>query len=230
MISQAFDELLSPEMSAIAARRPSNMQATQWAASALRSAMDAGALPPGTQLVEEQLATLFEVSRNTLRQAFAELEAENLVQKIPYRGVFVTQPEAEQVRELFIERWAVEAAAIVLAPLGENSDARVAIDRARTARARGQVPQMASANQDFHRALVASAGSQRLDRAMSRILAEMRLIFFGLSHDMDFHAPFIEKNAELLALVEAGQREAAHGALRAYLDLSRDRFLQEPVF
>lgn len=228
MTSQPLDAPFSPELSSIAARRPADMQATQWAASALRSAMDAGALTPGTQLVEEHLAALLDVSRNTLRQAFTELEAENLVQRIPYRGVFVTQPEAEQVRELFIERWAVEVAAIDLAPPGENSDARAAIERARAAQTQGQVPLMANANQDFHRALVASAGSQRLDRAMSRILAEMRLIFFGLSHDMDFHAPFIEKNAELLALVEGGQREAAHRALRAYLDLSRDRFLQEP--
>ncbi|MFW0181151.1 GntR family transcriptional regulator [Rothia sp. P5766] len=229
MTSQSLDAAFTPELSTLATHRPADMQAPQWAASALRSAMDAAALTPGTQLVEEQLAALLDVSRNTLRQAFTELEAENLVQRIPYRGVFVIQPDAEQVRELFIERWAVESAAIGLAPLGENSDARAAIDRARTAQARGQVPQMASANQDFHRALVASARSQRLNRAMSRILAEMRLIFFELSHDMGFHAPFIEKNAELLALVEGGQREAAHRALRAYLDLSRDRFLQEPV-
>ena len=85
---------------------------------------------------------------------------------------------------------------------------------------------MAGANQDFHRALVDHAGSARLTRAMLRILAEMRLLFFSQVTVPGFHAPYVERNAHLLNLIESGQREAARTYLRNYLVASRDKFLR----
>lgn len=226
MTSLAPEPLPSASLDEIARKRPAELRASEWAVYALRTAMDAGVLTPGTQLTEEALAATLDVSRNTLRQAFTELEGQNLVQRIPHRGVFVARPDSTQVRELFIERWAVQAAALDLAPTGENKDARAALARAREARDAGSVDGMANANQDFHRALVAAAGSERLSRTMSRLLAEMRLLFFEYAQDGGFHAPYVEMNAHLLDLVEHGKRAAAHEALRSYLVASRDKFLQ----
>lgn len=226
MTSLAPEPLPSASLDEIARNRPAELRASEWAVSALLTAMDAGALTPGTQLTEEALAATLDVSRNTLRQAFTELEGQNLVQRIPHRGVFVARPDSTQVRELFIERWAVQAAALDLAPTGENKDARAALARARAARDAGSVDGMAGANQDFHRALVDSAGSARLTQAMSRILAEMRLLFFSQITVPGFHAPYVERNAHLLKLIESGQRESARTYLRDYLTESRDYFSQ----
>lgn len=226
MTSLAPEPLPSASLDEIARNHPAELRASEWAVYALRTAMDAGVLTPGTQLTEEALAATLDVSRNTLRQAFTELEGQNLVQRIPHRGVFVARPDSTQVRELFIERWAVQAAALDLAPAGENKDARAALARARAARDAGSVDGMANANQDFHRALVDHAGSARLTQAMSRILAEMRLLFFSQVTVPGFHAPYVERNAHLLNLVESGQREAARAYLRDYLAESRNYFTQ----
>ena len=217
---------LAPSLADIVRTRPSHAQATGWAAETLRTAMDAGALTPGSKLAEEHLAATLGVSRNTLRAAFTLLEAQNLVERIPNRGVFVANPGPQQVADLFIERWAIQAAALDVAPAGPIPQAHRALERAEEARERGSVTGMAGANQDFHRALVDHAGSARLTRAMLRILAEMRLLFFSQVTVPGFHAPYVERNAHLLNLIESGQREAARTYLRNYLVASRDKFLQ----
>lgn len=217
---------LAPSLAEIARTRPSHAQTTDWAADTLRTAMDAGALTPGSKLTEEHLAGTLGVSRNTLRAAFTLLEAQNLVERIPNRGVFVAKPGPEQVADLFIERWAIQAAALDVAPAGPIPRAHRALARAEEARERGSVAGMAGANQDFHRALVDHAGSARLTQAMSRILAEMRLLFFSQVTVPGFHAPYVERNAHLLALIESGQAEAARAYLREYLVESRNYFTQ----
>ena len=52
-----------------------------------------------------------------------------------------------------------------------------AVDEGHRAAADGRWDDLASANQHFHRALVALGGSPRLDQQMALLLAEMRLVF-----------------------------------------------------
>lgn len=217
-----------PSLESLAVRRPEHAQATEWAAGVLRQAMDGGALVPGSKLAEEHLAGVLDVSRNTLRQAFTILEGQNLVERIPNRGVFVVSPAGEQIREMFVTRWAIQSAAIDYTPAGVIGDARAALEDAQAAEARGSVAGMAGANQAFHRALVAAAGSERLNRAMASVLAEMRLLFFSQVTVPGFHAPYVGLNRELLTLVEAGERAQARAFLWDYLEESRAYFMQAP--
>ncbi len=213
-----------PSLEQIAQQRPEHARSTEWAASVLRTGMNNGVLVPGAKLGEQHLSGVLEVSRNTLRQAFMVLEAQNLVERIPNRGVFVLSPGNEQIKEMFTMRWAIQAAAIDVAPVGEIAEARAALTQGRQARERGSVLGMASSNQEFHRALVDAAGSARLSSAMESVLAEMRLLFFSQVTVPGFHASFIEKNAKILELVEGGDREKAKKQLREYLWESRDFF------
>ena len=65
-------------------------------------------LRPGVQLKEEQMATIFHVSRARIRQALAALEREGLVTIIPNRGAFVCKPTVEEARDVFFVRRTVE--------------------------------------------------------------------------------------------------------------------------
>ena len=55
----------------------------------LRAAILNGAVPPGGQLRERDIATELGVSRSPLREALTRLEEEGLIVKIPFRGAFV---------------------------------------------------------------------------------------------------------------------------------------------
>lgn len=61
-------------------RRPIDKPVYQWIAATLREKIDSGAFPPGVELPsEQQLATTFRVSRDSLRAGLAVLRREGLI-------------------------------------------------------------------------------------------------------------------------------------------------------
>ena len=198
-----------------------------WVAAVLRSRISAGLLAPGTKLSEQSLSQALGVSRNTLREAFTVLAGESVVQRIPNRGVFVAAPQAEDVREIYRVRRLIEPAAVLWGEYpAETLDALEAIvDRARAALAAGSVRDMADANQDLHKALVALCGSVSVAELMDKVLAQMRLVFHALATTPDFHSHYVERNAALVAQLRAGQREEAAVELRRYLDAAEHELL-----
>ena len=191
-----------------------------WVASVLRERIAAGQLPPGSKLSEETLCEVLGVSRNTLREAFSTLAAERIVTRIPNRGVFVSRPSADDIREIYRVRRFLEPAALLWSAESDLSALHQTIERARAARDAGSVPGMATGNQDFHAGVVALAGSDRLDVLMMQVLAEMRLVFHSMDTNPDFHAPYIDENAQLLELLAIGARVEAAERMSNYLNRS----------
>lgn len=198
-----------------------------WVAAVLRSRISAGQLAPGTKLSEQKLSTALGVSRNTLREAFTVLAGESVVQRIPNRGVFVSAPQAEDVREIYRVRRLIEPAAVLWGEYGPDAVAELQaiIDRARAALAAGAVADMADANQDLHKALVALSGSASVAELMDKVLAQMRLVFHAMATTADFHSHYVERNAAIVAQLRAGHREEAAAELRRYLDAAEQELL-----
>ncbi|WP_299169778.1 GntR family transcriptional regulator [uncultured Arthrobacter sp.] len=200
---------------------------TAWVASVLRARIAAGQLTPGSKLSEQSLSASLGVSRNTLRQAFATLEGESIVTRIPNRGVFVASPGVEEVREIYRVRRTIEPAAVLWGrPTAEALDAMESIiSRAKAARDAGSVPDMANANQAFHETVVGLTGSDSLRELMDRVLAEMRLVFHAMASAPDFHTHYVDRNAQLVQRLRAGENELAAAELRAYLDAAEAELL-----
>lgn len=196
-----------------------------WVASVLRDRIAAGQLAPGTKLSEEALCEVLGVSRNTLREAFSTLTAEHVVSRIPNRGVFVARPTADDIREIYRVRRYLEPAALTWSSATDTTPLHEAIGRARAARTAESVPDMADANQDFHARIVALAGSERLNRQMTEVLAEMRLVFHSMVTNPGFHAPYIEDNARILERLEAGERVEAAALMTDYLRRAEEQLL-----
>ncbi|QWZ10410.1 GntR family transcriptional regulator [Nocardioides panacis] len=184
------------------------------AARVLREQVVEGLLRSGTRLPEERLAQAIGVSRNTLREALSQLVAERILVREPNRGVVVTTPDADDVADVYRVRRLIEPAALLTAGTPDEAQVarlRSAVDEGTAAAARGDWAGVASANQHFHRAVVALAGSTRLDAQMDLLLAEMRLFFHQMNQPGDFHQPYLTENAAITDLVEAGRAtEAAH--------------------
>jgi DNA-binding GntR family transcriptional regulator len=218
-----FDEVLADLQAQ--ARTTKHAETGLWVAAQLRSRIEAGLLKPGSKLAEEALREALGVSRNTLREAFTALHAEHIVTRIPNRGVFVAQPSADDIREIYRVRRFLEPAAVLWS--GDAPMERLAgiIKAARAAAAEGDIPGMAGANQDFHRAIVDRAGSERLNSLMEQVLAEMRLVFHSMAANPAFHEPYVEDNAHIVELLEAGELAAAADFLAAYLDRAEAQLL-----
>lgn len=78
---------------------------------AIRRAIIAGTFEPGMHLSDRMLCETFGASRSVVREAVRLLEAEGLVVVHPNRGPFVTTISAEEAREIYELRAALEGLA-----------------------------------------------------------------------------------------------------------------------
>ncbi len=189
------------------------------AATALRDLIIDGALLPGAPLREVELSEQFGVSRNTLREAFRMLAHEGLLTQVPYRGACVATPSITSIIDLFRVRRIIECQAIAQAfpkhPAVNRM--RAAVEASAVAREAGDWRAVGTANIAFHSAVIALTDSARLARIFNQLSAELRLAF-GLVDDPEYlHAPFIDRNGEILACVEAGETARAAEILDTYL-------------
>lgn len=200
-------------------------QATQRVVDIATTAISDGILQPGEQLSEVRISEVLNVSRNTFRQASMVLASRHLIDLVPNRGAFVKVPTQEEVFDIFTLRRAIESTALVLIEPGEQPELRQHVENAKEARDERNAPKLAAENHLFHRGLVALAQSPRLNEQMETILAEMRLIFFTMSGEPDFHSSFVDDNGHLLDLVEAGETDEAVHFLDDYIRRSQAFFV-----
>jgi DNA-binding GntR family transcriptional regulator len=199
------------------------------AARVLREQVVEGLLTSGTRLPEERLARAIGVSRNTLREALSQLVSERILVREPHRGVVVTTPDAADVVDVYAARRLIEPAAI-LHGRAHAPDRLAALHAAVTegldADRRGRWDEVASANQHFHRAVVALSGSGRLSQQMDLLLAEMRLFFHRMGRPDEFHRPYLAENAVIDDLLAGGRRVEAADRLAAYLDTAEEQLVR----
>ncbi|MET3919788.1 GntR family transcriptional regulator [Arthrobacter sp. UYEF20] len=102
-----------------------------------------GTYPPGTRLVELQLAKEFGVSQAPVREALRELSSTRLVENIPRRGTFVRSASQDDLAEVYFVRLALEgtaAAAAYPALHADPSPLREALAGMREAATAGTAP------------------------------------------------------------------------------------------
>ncbi|MEO8284309.1 MAG: GntR family transcriptional regulator [Pseudarthrobacter sp.] len=189
----------------------------------LRLQLAEGALLPGARLTESTIAEDLGVSRNTVREAFAELASERLVVRHPNRGVFVASLGAGDIHDVYTVRRAIEVSALRGGGSPEDVAAvRAAVEEGKRAAAAGDEEALGTANQHFHGAIVAMAGSRRLNSMMGQVLAEMRLFFHKATVDGQFYHHYLQENEAICKALEAGEPDRAADLLLAYLDRSED--------
>lgn len=109
MTQQARERQSVPTMSSIPRFAPVPMLTRRdQVAETLRRAILSGQIPPGTQLIESRLAADLEVSRGLLREAIRELIESGLADNRPYAGTFVTEVNADVLRDVYEMRRVME--------------------------------------------------------------------------------------------------------------------------
>src|SRR5690606_11424945 len=81
----------------------------------LREAITSRRLAPGTKLPEDELASIYSVSRTVVRSALQALAHDRVVRLEPNRGAFVAQPSIKEAREVFDARKLIEPRLAALA-------------------------------------------------------------------------------------------------------------------
>jgi DNA-binding GntR family transcriptional regulator len=159
-------------------------------------------LMPGTRLVEQQIADVFEVSRTVVRQALNQLSRDRLVTLEPARGAFVSTPSIDEARQVFQVRRLIEGG-MVRQLAGQITDRQVDQLRAhlrdeRQAVARVDVSGRTRLLADFHVVLARLLGNEVLAQLIADLLSRSQLIALmyqsshSAEHSQDEHVDIVD--------------------------------------
>ena len=179
----------------------------------------AGRIRAGMRLGEHALATLFGVSRTSVREALIRLETRGIVQVSPRRGWFVIEPSLEEAQEAFQARRAIEMGILrtveavgpeVIATLRDH------IARERAAIAGDDVGARSYLLGDFHVCLVEAFGNRILADILRDLTARTVLIsaLYQSSHDA---TESCDEHERITDLLEAGELTRAASELLAHI-------------
>ncbi|HXV32062.1 MAG TPA: GntR family transcriptional regulator [Sinorhizobium sp.] len=175
---------------------------------------------PGTRLSENELASLFNVSRTRVREAMMRLEQRGIVKVSPRRGWFVVEPSAEEAVAVYAARRVIEAGLLrsmdrlteagretLHAHLAEEKAAIAARDRQRLTCLMG----------DFHIRIAELSGNAILVEILRDLTA--RTILISLLYQSDFHAMQSHLgHCRIVAAMEEGDFQKAAGLSVEHLD------------
>jgi DNA-binding GntR family transcriptional regulator len=186
----------------------------------LRAQILRGELPPGTRLMDRALAPQHGVSRNSVREALRLLVSDGLVTTTINTGASVRVLKPSDVLDIYAARRILEVGA-VRASSHASDRTLTALDAAADTGTRERQlehwREAGTASLAFHAALVALAGSARLDGFFAGLAAQLRLAFAVMPDEGAFQAQWVDRDRSIADLLLAGRRDAAEMELLAYL-------------
>jgi len=163
-------------------------------------------LHPGTKLVEERLAEIFDVSRARVREVLARLAHEHVVEIFPQRGAYVAKPTIEEAADVFEARRLIEPALLhrLVETLTPEKIARLRKHQEleMDARRRDDKRAIVRLSGEFHTLLAELAGNTALARSMRELSTLTCLVIFlydaptATSCRADEHSQIIEAIAK----------------------------------
>ena len=185
-----------------------------------------GEMEAGSKVKESVIASAMGVSRNTVREAVRLLEQGGLVRHEMYRGTVVIDPSADELRELYAARMALEVAAV-----------RVVIDGPDLAHLEGEFEQLKELTQAqpalsladrvaqdlaFHAAIVATLKSKRIDDLYSQVAKELRFYLMVLT-DEESVPDFVHEHERIMRSIAEGDVPGAIREVAEHLEVNAQR-------
>jgi DNA-binding GntR family transcriptional regulator len=183
-----------------------------------------GDFGPGEHLREVELSEEYRVGRHTLRAAFDRLVRRGLLYKQRNRGVSVRELTAEDLREVYELREAIEVETVrILA--GRRivpEEARRMTEELKALTTRSPRADVIAADLGFHRALVEGTDNERLLRVHEDLGAEIQLCLAQLVRGYASPKEIAVEHAMLLEPIERGRPQAAERAIRDHFSRALD--------
>ena len=177
----------------------------------LRNAILDGRLPCGTAMRQQELASLFGVSRMPVREALRQLEAQSLLHVVTHKGAVVAPLIEDNSAETYGLRMLLESEALRLSiPLLNEADIAAADALICALEQEKDYSEIGRLNRLFQMALYGKAPNQRL----------LKLVEHGLNEE----ERFLRFNLEAMGLGETSQEDH-----RELLNLVAQKKTQESI-
>jgi len=178
--------------------------------------------PPGSKLNVEQICRDLGVSCTPVWDTMRRLESEVLVNTVPRHGVFVLNYGADQIRDLFAVRGALEALAVRQAATQLDADGHAALEASikemEHAAAAGLMEQYSRVAIDFHDRVLAAARNQVLSRLLENVYAQILVLRLRSLYLPERIESSVAEHRELFEAVVAGDADRGERLARAHAD------------
>ncbi len=132
----------------------------------LREAILRGDYEPGQRLPQKDLTEQLDMSPTPIREALRILEAQGLLERVPYKGAYVAEVSPDESEEISVIRSALEGLATEMAVSNltedEVDDLEKLTREMQEAWNQMNIGRLRRANYRFHALIYQQAGSQRL--------------------------------------------------------------------
>ncbi len=199
-------------------------------ADALEELVFTGEFPDGARLDEITLAARFGVSRTPIREALQRLVVAGLAEQLPRRGVFIRQPGAVDLMEMFETMAELEAACGRLSAQRISDPALDMLEqtntRCREAVAAGDVDGYYRENQSFHQVIYHETGNSFLEHEalrLSRRLSPFRRLQLRWRGRM---AQSMAEHETVVRALREGDARLAADTLRDHVAVQGEKFHQ----
>lgn len=185
---------------------------------------------PGTRLSEEELAKQFDTSRTPVRRVLARLEAEGLVASVHGVGTIVTDPDLDEIFQIY--RLRIELAELVgkLDPLPRTPDdldrIRALIKRCDDEMQEPSQRAFLRLNMDFYWEISAFTGNAALREVNERLYLKIVRVVLKMMPKLGLveeYRAFRDEMQAVLNAAEIGDWEAIGYIRRAHLSMSYNR-------
>jgi DNA-binding GntR family transcriptional regulator len=191
----------------------------------IRERILAGEYAPGAQLLQDNIAAEFGVSKIPVREALVQLRSEGLVDIFAHRGFQVRAVSPSEFAEVFALRLQIEPAAAAFgarrASPADREAARSALGRLSAALAALDLGQAGDLNREFHLALIVPALQPVTAETLGRLLTlSQRYVQMHLTPRGRIKRAAREHEALLNVWLSGKHREAA-ALTREHIEATR---------
>jgi DNA-binding GntR family transcriptional regulator len=198
-------------------------------ANALEEEIVLGWLQPRERLIEEDIASRFEVKRHVVREAIAELERMGLVERVQNKGAAVRMLSPTEVRQIYSVREALETLAaqqIPLPPRPETISALTEIQGQHAAAVeQGDSRAAFRANMAFHNALFGACGNPHLVEIIHSLAQKVHGARSYTAANPVHLARARDDHWTMIEALKASDREKLVQLCREHLSPSRDTYI-----
>jgi DNA-binding GntR family transcriptional regulator len=199
----------------------------------LRDAIMHGRLASGAQLSEAELSAQFGVSRGPLREAMQRLVQEGLLRSERNRGLFVIDLAADDVRDIYAARSAIESAAAIMILRANDPKAlaelRSACAAMTKAAKRKDMAGLSDADLRFHEVLVTQSGSPRLNRMHQTLIVETRMCMTALEDKYRLPVDRVREHEAIVDAIEAKDEALALRRIDEHMQDALTRLAPAPA-
>lgn len=185
----------------------------------IRRDIQSGVLRPGARLRQREIAERFKISTTPVREAFQALQAEGFLRAHPHRGAIVVEPSADDIREAYAIRKALEGLAVAEAIRHITSEDRkflqALLDRMEEAQEREV---WARLDQEFHLCIYQLAAMPRLVSMVAQLRAAFTYYLEGAYDDAGRRNEALEDHRRILQACLSGDDVAARAAVADHLE------------